>query len=444
VRVTDANGSPVSNVDVRFSIVSGAGVVAPARLRTDSAGEAAALWRLGSTAGPQRVAALAPDVDSEILTFTATALADVAAATPVAGPRTEAAANRAAADTPDATPPLEPIYVVPQSFAVGGNFVCAIPGGDLSCRGANDRGQRASRPGAAFTALTAGLAHACGVTAAGEVSCWGANESGQLGDDSHSDRGGPAALSTDLHFSTVVAGASHTCGLAAGGRAMCWGKNLNGQLGDGTREDRTTPRRASTGQRFVRLVAGWSHTCGRSAGGETLCWGLNDHGQLGDGSRVDRLTPTRVSGTFESLVAGSAHTCGIRTGQVFCWGDNSFGQLGDGTTEDRTVPTPVQGLPGTPAHLAAGAVSTCALLADGTAYCWGQNIHGQLGDGSTVNRAQPSPVAGNHAFRSIFAGGALTCGFADDGLDYCWGLNQSGQLGDGTRASRSVPTRVGG
>jgi alpha-tubulin suppressor-like RCC1 family protein len=143
------------------------------------------------------------------------------------------------------------------------------------------------------------------------------------------------------------------------------------------------------------------------------------------------------------LVAGSAHTCALTgVGRVLCWGDNSFGQLGDGTTEARVEPTPVVGLPSAPVGLAAGAVHTCALLADGTALCWGQNLHGQLGDGSTENRSRPTPVVGGLTFSALEAGGGVTCGVTAGGVQYCWGLNQSGQLGDGSRTNRSAPVRV--
>jgi hypothetical protein len=193
---------------------------------------------------------------------------------------------------------------------------------------------------------------------------------------------------------------------------------------------------------FSTLVAGWSHTCGLTSNGNAFCWGLNSDGQLGDGSRLDRLVPTPVRGATVNLTAGSAHTCGIADNAVLCWGDNRFGQLGDGTNESRPQPVAVQGLPGRPRDLASGAVHTCALLDDGSAWCWGQNLHGQLGDGSTQNRNRAARVAGNVSLRSIEAGGALTCGFATDGTEYCWGLNQNGQLGDGTRESRSSPTVV--
>ncbi len=434
ILVTDGSGNPVPSVAVNFQVVAGGGMVAPSRTRTDSLGRAYAAWRLGPTPGTQAVVALAPDLNAR-LDFNAIAEGDTATAAVPDSAEGEAA------------PPLQggaAVTVVSRTFVVGGSFVCAIPGGNLSCRGANDRGQRAGGSSTRFAAVAAGVSHACGLTAVGEASCWGANESGQLGDGSRTDRAAPVSVDTDVLFFAIAAGASHTCGLAAGGRALCWGGNLNGQLGDGAREDRPTPGVVSGAVRFATLTAGWDHTCGLTAANEAYCWGLNDHGQLGDGTQLDRLTPTRVPGRFRSLVAGSAHTCGIRDGQVFCWGSNAFGQLGDGSTQDRSRPVAVQGLSGTVSRLAAGAVSTCALLTDGTAWCWGQNLHGQVGDGTNVNRSTPTAVAGGLNFSSLFAGGALTCAFTDGGAQYCWGLNQSGQLGDGTRESRPVPTRVRG
>jgi alpha-tubulin suppressor-like RCC1 family protein len=94
--------------------------------------------------------------------------------------------------------------------------------------------------------------------------------------------------------------------------------------------------------------------------------------------------------------------------------------------------------------LAAGANHTCAILSDRTAYCWGQNLHGQLGNGTTQNQNTPVAVGGGIEFLSLHAGGAVTCAFSRDGAEYCWGLNSDGQLGDGSQTSRSSPVRVGG
>jgi alpha-tubulin suppressor-like RCC1 family protein len=241
----------------------------------------------------------------------------------------------------------------------------------------------------------------------------------------------------------LSAGAAHTCGLADGGQLACWGENLGGQLGDGSREDRLTPAIVST-PTFESVVSGWNHTCAVTRTGVLYCWGLNREGQVGDGSRLDGLAPKPIATSVGVLAAGNSHTCATSGIRLLCWGDNRFGQLGDGTTDSRLDPTPVVGLPGTPVTIVAGASHTCALLSDGTAHCWGQNLHGQLGDSSTTNATTPVPVAGGHVFAHLVAGGAVTCGRTVDGVEYCWGLNQSGQLGDGTLDSRQVPTRVRG
>jgi alpha-tubulin suppressor-like RCC1 family protein len=151
-----------------------------------------------------------------------------------------------------------------------------------------------------------------------------------------------------------------------------------------------------------------------------------------------------VRGAVQTLAAGSAHTCGISREAVLCWGSNTFGQLGDDTQEDSPQPVEVQGLPGEPIRLAAGAVHTCALISGGRTFCWGQNLSGQLGDGTTTNRPSAVEVATELRFTDIHAGGAETCGTTPEAEVYCWGLNSQGQLGDGTRVNRPTPTLLGG
>lgn len=422
--VADEAGNPVPDVEVRFAAGPGMGMVAPLRTRSDAEGLAGAFWRLGSEPGTHRIVATVEGLDTAV-TFTATARAR-----PVV---TEAGPQPVE---------LEPVTVVRRDFVIGNSHVCALVGGAVTCRGASVRGQSGATS-SGLVALATGTSHMCGLNPLGDAVCWGANDGGQLGDGTRTDREAPVPVRTELHFSALTAGATHTCGLAGGGVPICWGQNLNGQIGDGSRIDRLAPTTVGGGLRFTSLVAGWNHTCGLTDNGNAFCWGLNSEGQLGDGGRLDRLTPTLVRASLQSLAAGSAHTCGIGGGQVYCWGDNSFGQLGDGTTEGRAQPVTVEGLPGSATRIAAGAVHTCALMGDGSVYCWGQNLQGQLGDGSRQNRSRATAVAGDIQFRAIYAGGALTCGFSTDGSQYCWGLNQSGQLGDGTRDSRSTPTRVG-
>jgi alpha-tubulin suppressor-like RCC1 family protein len=449
VRVADAQGNPVPGVEVRFEVLTGEGGVAPSRTRTDTLGVASSRWRLGPATGSQTLAALVPGVEDGVRTLRATAVAPQPALPSSSSPSSGAGSSAGAASPSPSSPERRaldaPVNVTRRTFAIGGSGVCGLADGTAGCRGSDDRGQRAAGETAPeLAAVAPGVSHACGLEPSGAAWCWGANEAGQLGDGSRTDRDDAVAVSTELRFSTLAAGLSHTCGLTGGGIPACWGRNVSGQVGDGSRADRLVPQPADTEVALRSLVAGWNHTCGLGGGGEAYCWGLNADGQLGDGSRLDRLRPTAGPGSFSRLTAGSGHTCGIREGEVYCWGANDFGQLGDGSTTPRTRPVPVQGLPGPAAAVAAGAVHTCALLGDGTAYCWGQNLHGQLGDGTTESRRTATPVWGDQTFARLHAGGAVTCAFTAEGTQHCWGLNQSGQLGDGTRANRRVPTRVGG
>ncbi len=97
----------------------------------------------------------------------------------------------------------------------------------------------------------------------------------------------------------------------------------------------------------VQLAAGEAHTCARTSAGQVYCWGLNNNGQLGDGTTLNRQAPTLValpSGVtgFTRIAAGSLHTCGLTaSGALYCWGDNLLGQLGDGTNTDRLQPVRV-------------------------------------------------------------------------------------------------------
>ncbi len=114
------------------------------------------------------------------------------------------------------------------------------------------------------------------------------------------------------------------------------------------------------------------------------------------GKRCTRHAAHRrhVSGglTFTAVSAGTSYTCGlVGVGEAFCWGYNLDGQLGDGTSgggNDRLTPTAVTGGL-TFTTVSAGRISTCGLLSDGSAYCWGNNIAGQLGDGSTTSSSVP-------------------------------------------------------
>jgi alpha-tubulin suppressor-like RCC1 family protein len=92
-----------------------------------------------------------------------------------------------------------------------------------------------------------------------------------------------------------------------------------------------------------------------------------------------------------AIAPGQYHTCALTAGGgVKCWGNNLYGQLGDGTTTQRTTPVDVSGLTSGVAAIAVGWYHTCALTAGGGVKCWGYNLYGQLGDGEFGY--SPTPV----------------------------------------------------
>lgn len=356
-------------------------------------------------------------------------------------PRVPTPAEPAASATAPAA-----IAVERRTVAAGGRHTCALDAAGVArCWGANDDGQLGAGdlqdyespvPVAGtlrFSRLASGGAFTCGVLRGGAAACWGDGEAGQLGDGTFVARATPAPVAGDLAFRTLETGLSHACGLTTAGAVACWGANDAGQLGDGTLRPRAVPR-AVAGLRAASLAVGWRHACALDASGVARCWGANGDGQLGDGTQATRTAPVPVAGglRFVALAAGRAHTCGVATdGATWCWGRLVGGPAA----------SPAR-VPGAPAFvaLAAGGVHTCGRTAAGAIWCWGRNPYGQLGDGSTSDRATPVRVAGG-PYASLSAAGAHTCADADGG-PVCWGYNVAGQLGDGTHAHRATPIRV--
>lgn len=263
-----------------------------------------------------------------------------------------------------------------------------------------------------------------------------------------------AAATAPLAFVQVSTGAFHSCGVTEDGRAYCWGGNDKGQLGDGAtlfNATRTTPKAVVGGLRFRHVSAGHEHTCGLTTENRVYCWGLNFWGQLGNGTEgsdhFQVSTPAEVVGgrRFRQVRAGYSHTCAITmTYAAFCWGENIYGQVGDGTSGVNR-PVPVRVLGGLAwAQLTGGGEHTCGVTRTDRLYCWGWNEHGQLGNGNTANRSRPTPVSGGRAFRQVEAGGEHTCAVTTGDLAYCWGRNFQGALGDGTVSDRLTPGAVVG
>jgi alpha-tubulin suppressor-like RCC1 family protein len=246
------------------------------------------------------------------------------------------------------------------------------------------------------------------------------------------------AAASGLSFKQIDRFGAHTCAVTADSRAYCWGANDRGQLGNGSTGFSAAPSLVAGGLRFRHVSVGNWHSCGVTTTNLVYCWGDNFHGELGDGTgypeNTRRLTPVLVKGghRFRLVRGGNHFTCAVAAdGSAFCWGYNAVGQLGDGTRTSRHVPVRVKG-----SHqwrqLKAGESHVCGVTIADRAFCWGMNFWGQLGDGTQNVPGKPVAVAGGLRFRWVTAGGAHSCGVTTADRAYCWGRAEDGQLGDGS------------
>lgn len=321
----------------------------------------------------------------------------------------------------------------------------------------------------------------------------------------------PGKLPTLRAFSArvkeIAFGASHACVLFADGHVECWGRGVEGQLGDGSQRSSHSPLRVEGLTQATRVFAGGEHSCAITSDGSLRCWGLDPkarpelppdpeavrrwderHGPsrpqlavgdpFGDLPPSPRAAPPRgaapsrpappavaappaaappphpdttprfpgprpafdatprtiegITGPAQVVIAsragGDEATC-VReqTGRVQCWGFNGLGELGDGTTVDRAVPKPVSGL-GEVVHLAAAPVRVCAVERSGRVLCWGSPFD--------PNDPRPAPrvVEGLTDATEIALGDRHACALRRDGDVWCWGVGEAFQLGRAVEA----------
>lgn len=353
-------------------------------------------------------------------------------------------------------------------LSVGSAHVCVRrTDGAVWCWGYNDYGQADNRGvGAGAAPLQAiagraeevaiGEAHVC-ARGDGKVWCVGDNAYGQLGDGTRTAREVPVVVPGIADAAQVIAGTRHTCVLRRGGVVQCWGDDTFGQLGrpgailgepfDEHRGPLPLPpieARSSAvavspvGLGAVKLLAVHEHaTCALQVDGAVVCW----HGE----GEAAVTVQARLPADTRSLAIGAVHTCAaLASGEVRCWGLNFYGRVGDGTKIDRPQPTPVLGLRDA-VGVGAGRLHTCALRRGGEVACWGgPNFAGQLGDGTEEARAAPVAVSGLRDAAALAIGREHSCALRRGGEVVCWGSNVDGVLGDGTEGSRMVPVVVKG
>jgi uncharacterized repeat protein (TIGR01451 family) len=133
------------------------------------------------------------------------------------------------------------------------------------------------------------------------------------------------------------------------------------------------------------------------------------------------------------------------TDTAFGWGANFYGQLGNGTLTNTSTPVAVSLPAGTTVTaLSTGVNHTLAVTSDGHVLAWGDNARGQLGDGTFTNSTTPVAVSlpAGTTVTAVSAGYWHSLALTSDGRVLAWGWNFYGEVGDGTTTTRSTPVPV--
>ena len=329
-------------------------------------------------------------------------------------------------------------------------------------------------PGGPAVMVDCGDFTTCAIAEGGAVRCWGHDKAGELGDGGGADRNKSVIVRGVDNAVSVALASQFGCALGADKKVRCWGTGRIANDGapktrakatevagvEGALElvasgaiacartatavicwgaDAATIGAPPAGA-FTQVAAGFTHGCALDKKGAVTCWGTGEWAP----PKGSFAKPAAISGaTF--LATGDRHACVItKDKKVQCWGMNDAGQLGTKPdTELHKTPVTVAGVTGA-VRLVAGEAAMCALLADGSARCWGANAEGELGLGKSSSDERPTKVASLPDVSGMCLGTAHGCALTKSKTLMCWGANAAGQLGDGTpnRQKKLDPVRV--
>jgi len=331
----------------------------------------------------------------------------------------------------------------------GGDAVCPVTGGDGAC--VDGRCQVATCD-AGFDDCDGRYETGCEVDT--DVSAQHCGGCGMACDPTDTCGTVTAGTCDESTFVQIVAGDAHTFARRSNGNVLAWGEGSSGRLGLGSGSDAILPTPLDLG--FADIQPGNTRSCGVVLGGRAYCSGSDAYDALGNGAlgNTTTFTPVRLeAGGFLDGVAkidtAGDHTCALLTdGTVWCWGRHQDGRLGAGEpgTPGTTFefPTPVPGIDDA-TDLEAGSVHTCVLRpragGGSRVQCWGSNFYGQLGDGTQTNAPSPVDVGLPSDVVKLAHGWAdTTCSLHSDGLARCWGRSGFGAVpvGDGGRDNAIV------
>jgi hypothetical protein len=208
----------------------------------------------------------------------------------------------------------------------------------------------------------------------------------------------------------VVQASRATCALEKGGTVDCWHR--------ATRKKWTVANVPDA----VRIAVGTEMGCAVLKSGAMRCWRDEAPGN------EPLQAPPKAT---DVAIGEDDDICALGPKGIQCWRPFAGDALDAGTSLKN------------PTQITVGSHHACARLSNGTAWCWGANGHGQIGDGTTEVRTQPTQVKDLAKVRQVAAVGESTCALLEDGTARCWGRDTDGYLGvQRFRAQPHEPRKV--
>jgi E3 ubiquitin-protein ligase HERC2 len=242
----------------------------------------------------------------------------------------------------------------------------------------------------------------------------------------------------------------HVMALTADGKVFSWGDGEYGQLGHGTNQSYDRPKMIEYfhGKHIKDIACGSGHSAAVSVNGELFTWGQGTNGRLGHGDSNNLNKPKAVKGlekvrvTCVACSSREAHTLAAGDNNtLWSWGDGSFGKLGVKDKEYSDVPLLINTFSSPVIQIECGMHFSVALTKDGKVYTWGKGLYYRLGNESVASQLLPAVVdglVGKHVIQ-ISVGALHTLALTSNGEVYSWGDNEHGQLGNGGTTSNKKP-----
>lgn len=296
--------------------------------------------------------------------------------------------------------------------------------------------------------VSAGTEFSLALKSDGTLWAWGANNYSQFGVATPSSSNVPIQVGSDTDWADVGCGAFHVIARKTNGSLWAWGYNFSGQLGLGNTATTSSPTQIGTDLDWEAIACGSYHSGAIKSDGTLWMWGNNYYGQIGNNTTTDVSAPIQIGSlqSWQQLSLGGVHSLGLRSNggvsELCGWGFNLQGQLGLGNTTDALEPT-IVAPPTTGAinwkSVSAGFQFSTAIAQNGTAWTWGFNGNGQLGQGDTQDRNVPTQLGTLVNWNQITAGSSFAYGTLTDATSFSWGFNGLGVLSIGTTQSQNIP-----